>query len=854
VDDAGAHDTGSSDAPSPDPCEAAGGFATELPWSGIIGGFDVTLSRTPPIFRLESATGEPLDAYDVAVQVATGAPSVRMEFGAFDIELDAPDAEMVWAPVEEVFGACVTPKGARLRLQHGEGEVTLAFEVTAQGDLGLALEGHEGGGELAFGCREGDEFFGLGTQAVGMELSQRTYPLWTQEQGIGKPPGAPLFPLNNIPEAAYAPLGVWHWSRGLSAVVGHDGFFELGLCQGDAPRIALRSYPDPPSLVLTQGATPKTQVQAVTEYTGRLSQQPPDWVFGTWADAVGGPERLRAVAKLLRDEDVPVSAIWTEDWIGGTQESFGFRLSYAWEWDDNRYPDLPQDIEELHAQGFAFLAYFNTFVPEPTRMWEEGLAGDYLVRLESGEVFEFLDPAFRNAGLVDLTNPAAREWMRGYLHTAATELEVDGWMVDFGEWLPHTAALHDGTSGWRGHNTHPLEWQRLSLEVLEEANPADASEGFTYFARSGWASVNGGTPGIAPTMWAGDQETGTTLDDGMPTVVPIGAHVGLSGVAIYGHDIAGFSSIGHPPTDKRLFFRWCTLGALSPLMRTHHGSSECANWTFDRDAETLQHFRRWSKVHALLLPYLRGAAREAQQTGTPIFRHPWLEFPQRRELWGDQVYSYFLGEDIYVAPSFDTAETTRAVIFPSENFWPLFGVAPVVTPAGSDRAGVGAPLTEILAFVRPGTILPLQGTLVDSYYGATAAGVTDLSDAGNALRLGLYPSASGDLDPIEVAGATVSGAGFDPTRPLDAQVTVDGNAVPVCEQPRTPPCWDAAQEWLVVSGGAVIEHEGARLTIARGGETTWLVAWAGKAFGELAAPTALNEPDAEVEPPCGSDR
>ena len=124
-----------------------------------------------------------------------------------------------------------------------------------------------------------------------------------------------------------------------------------------------------------------------------------------------------------------------------------------------------------------------------------------------------------------------------------------------------------------------------------------ASRHLSCSVRSGWASINGGTGGRAPVLWGGDQNTNWEYDDGFPTVLPIGSHAGLSGVPIFGSDIAGYTSLNVPHTTKELFYRWSSLAAFHPVMRTHHGSDECRNWAFDRDEETLTHFRRYARLH-----------------------------------------------------------------------------------------------------------------------------------------------------------------------------------------------------------------------------------------------------------------
>jgi alpha-glucosidase (family GH31 glycosyl hydrolase) len=791
------------------------------------------------------------------LRVASGEPEVQSEFGAFLFRLDRglTWADAAGAPAVEVAGDAL-----RARWQTPLGDVSLVMRPHGDQDLWVGLEGAQAGGAISMTCGEGEAFFGLGTQATGMDLRGGAFPLWTQEQGIGKLPGARGFPLNNIPEAAYAPMGVLYSSRGYTAVIGHDAFSHYDLCKGDPGRVVLTSYAAQPSFVLVAGDTPAARLEGLTaRYTGRLLHDPPPWVLGPWNDAVGGPARVAAVRDLLRAESIPSSAIWTEDWIGGEQSGFGFRLSYAWEWDPSLYPDLPADIDALHAQGFAFLSYFNTFVPQPTRMWAEGVAGGLLVKDAAGQEVSFLDPAFRPAGLVDLTNPVARAWLDGYLMTAAQDLKIDGWMADFSEWLPVDAVMHNGQTGWEAHNRYPLQWQEANTDALTRAHAVggEPANNWTFFARSGWASIHGGSAGKAPTMWGGDQNTDWAYDDGLPTVVPMAAHAGLAGVAIFGTDIAGYTSVLSPYTDKQLFLRWSTLGAMHGLMRTHHGSDKCGNWTFDRDAETVAHYRRWASIRTLLYPYLRALTAEARATGLPMMRHPYLVAPDLPALWQGRDYSYFLGDALWVAPVLREGEGARAVMAPGAGWWPMLGDAPYDEARAGEAVTVAAPPTELPVWVRPGTILPLLAEVVDSLYGATAPGVTDLSDVEGAYRLALYPDASGALRATQVGDATAAGTGWPRATedPLWATATATANGAPLPDCPAPPAsataCIDRAARTLYAEGADLTLTLGAAtLTLTSPTPQRYRVAVAGDAWAPWHLPTPLNDPNPPNIPPC----
>ncbi len=861
----------------PNACPTAALAADAAPVATTINGWTVSIDSatgawavTPPdgsapVLRGPgSCARDANDGFMTPARLASGQAYVKDSFGNFQIELDSEKANLDWTPVRGVRPTVEpTDQGVAVRwpLPASVGpEATAELRFSAEGasNLGIALASSVDDlttGEIAMDCQPDEAFFGLGSQVTGMNLRGRTFPLWTQEQGNGKPEDGGIYPLNNTPEAAYAPMGIWHSSAGYSAIIGHDDYSEIDLCETREDRVYLRSHRKLPKFVLVAGKTPKERLSALTEYTGRLDPAPPDWVFAPWFDAVGGPWRIDQVETVLRDNDIPASAIWTEDWIGGESTSTGYRLSYAWEWDPTMYPNLPDQIDGLHQDGFAFLSYFNPFVPQPTRMWDEGKQHGYLIQKEDGSVYTFMDPGFRRTSMVDLSNPDALNWFMDYEKTAASDLGIDGWMADYAEWMPVDAKLHSGQAGWEAHNRYPIAFQQANKRALAEAHANQSpSNDWTFFVRSGWASVNGGTAGTAPLMWGGDQNTNWKYDDGFPTTIPIGANLGMSGVAIYGPDIAGYNSLGTTNTDKELFYRWSAMGAFVPLMRTHHGGDECNNWSFDRDTETIAHYRRYASIHTLLFPYFKRLLAQAMDKGLPMVRHPYLVEPDRPALWTGKQYEFFLGDDLLVAPVLTQGATQRTVTLPEQDWWPLLGDAPVTGASAAEgnavTTDVDAPVTEIPVFVRPGTALPLLSQVVDSFYGSNATGVSDLSSVDHELRLALYPTAQGDVTLAAHDGTSATGSGWTDTASLDwSTATLDGTTLPACASATdAQSCVDASARTVRLVGvtDSALAVGGATLQLTATQATKFIVGVAKDAWGEWAAPTDYSglDPDA----------
>ncbi len=142
--------------------------------------------------------------------------------------------------------------------------------------------------------------------------------------------------------------------------------------------------------------------------------------------------------------------------------------------------------------------------------------------------------------------------------------------------------------------------------------------------------------------------------------------------------------------------RWTELGAFTPIMRTHDGNMKETNWSWDKDAETIDHFKRFTKIHAALAPDFMALATEASQSGAPILRHLMLEYPD--DLEARKVSDQFLiGDKLLVAPVLEQGSTSRSVYLP-QGTW--FNVWTGQSQSGGKRVMVDAPMGKPPVFSR----------------------------------------------------------------------------------------------------------------------------------------------------------
>lgn len=533
---------------------------------------------------------------------------------------------------------------------------------------------------LRFRCDPDAHFLGLGEQYNQVDHRGRRVPLFVSEQGIGRDPERPN-PFAGNHDTTYFPVPFFLDPRGHGLAVDTSARVEMDLCAADPSVYAIDvAQPEPLTLHLYTGPTVPDVVRVWTQRQGRAAGVPRWAAEGVWLGEQGGPAEVRAAVARARAADIPVAAVWSQDWLGRREFGMGnVGVRYRWSVDETLYPDLPGLIRELDQQGIRFLGYFNPFLVPEQDLFEPAVRQGFIARTATGEPYTFVISVL-TGGVVDLSNPAAVDWFKGYAR-AATGLGIAGWMQDFGEWLPVDARIHTGDAA-RFHNDYPTAWQRAAREALEATRPGGD---WILLARSGWL----GTAHAAQVVWAGDQECRWDEHDGIKTVIPAMTSLGLAGIGWVTHDVAGFSG---GPSTKELYQRWTELAAFTPIFRTHEGLRRADNWSWDRDAETTAHFARFARVHRALAPTFLALGEAHRATGMPIVRSMALAFPADPRML-TVLDQYMVGDALLVAPVLDEGATARSVILPAGRWYDVWDPARVYEGGGSVRveAPIGRP-------------------------------------------------------------------------------------------------------------------------------------------------------------------
>ena len=565
----------------------------------------------------------------------------------------------------------------------------------SESEFRLELAGPEAD-SIAIGVRCDPEgtFHGFGEHYNATNQRGERFPLMVNEQGNGRAGGGRISEGDS--HTTYFPMPYYLDARGFGALFVTDRRVDVDLCASDPATAWIEVISGAPvQWRVFHGPTPLDVIRQLgdVELVGRPAPLP-DWAFELWIGSQGGRAAVLAEVQSLEDAGIPVSALWVQDW-GGTRVNFdgGSGVEYSWRPDESLYGDFADFVSELHTRGYKLLAYVNPFIVQDTDPDTPGFDERFLemeslgllVKDEEGDTYiELFGPNFpQRAAHPDFSNAGTLEFIKERLANIVRDYGVDGWMADFGEWLPVDSVASDGSDAIARRNTFPVEWQRASREVFEDLRP---DGDWAVFARSGWTGVQG----TSQIHWAGDQQTNFDELDGLPTVIPALLNLGLVGQPYVTHDIAGFAIADPPqPSNKELFMRWTELGAFTPIMRTHEGADRQNNWSWETDQETTVHFRRFVFVHCALAPEFKALADQAQQTSAPILRHMMLVFPEDRNTWNlsDQ---FMVGESLLVAPVVTEGATSRSVYLPEGTWFDVWeGGDPI---AGGETVTVEAPV------------------------------------------------------------------------------------------------------------------------------------------------------------------
>jgi alpha-glucosidase (family GH31 glycosyl hydrolase) len=465
---------------------------------------------------------------------------------------------------------------------------------------------------------------------------------------------------------------------------------------------------------LYAGRKPKLNLQMFSRQVGQ-PQLPPDWAFGHWisSNEWNSQAAVMEQVKLSQLHDIPATVLVIEAWAD--EKTF-------YVWNDARYTPKPADqplqladftfpadglwpdpkgmIDELHRQGIRLVLWQIPVLKYLGGERHEQQEIDEAYMLEKGYHLKWPDGSpyrvrpfwFHNSVMPDFNNPEAVDWWMSKRAYLLDEMGVDGFKTDGGEHLwGRDVVFANGLRGDEGLNLYPNLYVGAYHRFAREKRNGDA----LTFSRAGFTGAQ-----AFPCHWAGDENS---TWEAFRASLNAGLSAGLSGIPFWGWDIAGFS--GEIPSAE-LYLRAAAMTAFCPIMQYHSEFNDHRLPLRDRTpwniAERTGHpkvidiYRRFVKTRLNLMPYITAEARHCAETGEPLMRFLFLDWPEDPEAWqiSDQ---YCFGRALMVAPIIEPGLNIRRLYLP-EGEWQEFWTGEKIS--GSQWIEVPAPLESIPVFRR----------------------------------------------------------------------------------------------------------------------------------------------------------
>ena len=409
-------------------------------------------------------------------------------------------------------------------------------------------------------------------------------------------------------------------------------------------------------------------------------------------------EQILEVAREYKRRNIPVNVI--------VCDFFHWPHLGDYRFDPDFFPDPKGMVEELKSMGMELMVSIWPQIGHDSENYVEMKDHGYLIRTEGG-----LDVTMQVGGdstYYDATNPGARRYVwekcrKNYYDNGIrifwldeAEPELTGY--DFEHFRYHLG------SNLQIGNIYPQMYARGFYEGMAE----EGQENILNLVRCAWA----GSQRYGALVWSGDV---SSTWEAFRKQVCAGLQMGICGIPWWTTDIGGF--FGGDPDDpdfRELLVRWFQWGTYCPVMRLHGdrlpetpvyhpkdgrkmfrsgGNNEI--WSYGEAVTPI--LEKYIRLREEMRPYIRELMRQAHETGAPVIRTMFYEFPQDSACW-ECKDQYMFGPDLLVAPVLQKGARSREVYLPEGAQWVSQSTGKRY--AGGQTITEDAPLEVIPVFLR----------------------------------------------------------------------------------------------------------------------------------------------------------
>lgn len=462
-------------------------------------------------------------------------------------------------------------------------------------------------------------------------------------------------------------------------------FFDIGKSQSD--ELEFSSLGGNMSYYFIDGENYNELITTYTTLTGR-QEIPPIWSFGNLQSRFGYRDQKEAIDML--DQSIkagyPVDAMILDIYWFGPELQDGQMGKLTW--DGNKWPDPKSMIKNFKSKGVNTVTVSEPFFTLKSGRFEALQSKGYLGKDTTGNAMQMPYFYFGNAGLLDIFNDDAKEWMwNEYLRQG--EYGIDGWWVDLGEPEVHPdSMIHINGLGREVHGAYGHEWAKMLYEGYEKDFP---NERMFHMGRAGFA----GSQRYSLIPWSGDV---SRTWSGLRAQLPVMLGIGMSGISYMHADAGGFSFVekAHP----ELYTRWLQFAAFTPIFRPHADEvvpPEPVTWSNEVQANV----RPSIDLRYQLLPYNYTLAWNTMKTGLPMARPMFME---DLSIPDTLITQYMWGDQLLVSPVLEPEITELSTYLPNGKWYNLYSNQEY---DGSQWVNTTLEADKIPVFVKEGSVITM---------------------------------------------------------------------------------------------------------------------------------------------------
>ncbi len=310
----------------------------------------------------------------------------------------------------------------------------------------------------------------------------------------------------------------------------------------------------------------------------------------------------------------------------------------------------------------------------------------------------------------DSTNPDAREYGYQILKKNYGQYGIDMFWLDEAE-PEYTVTDYDHYRQFIGPVAETGNfYSRQHARMLYDGQKKDGMEAPLNLIRCAWV----GSPRFGALVWSGDvQSTFREMKHQMIN----GINMGVAGIPWWISDTGGFYD-GFVDNEefRELLVRWFQWACFTPVLRMHgdrlphipeltkdtdHGGGFCFAgapnelWSYGEEVYEILH--KYLDIREGMKDYIKEAMKETMETGLPLIRAMFIEYPEDSECWKIPD-EYMFGSKYLVAPVSDYKARSRQVYLP-EGDWKAWDTEEIIHSNG-EYIEAAAPLDYMPVYER----------------------------------------------------------------------------------------------------------------------------------------------------------